>query len=125
VLLFSPVRISLLKSAKCDFLDIGAAYGTYRSGVGIGSIGVTKPELIMKSIIPVVMAGILGIYGMIVSVIMLQKSKFPPSHLPPIASLSTHYKLVWLQASFEADEYKKIFWTGYRKKIILYNHFTL
>jgi len=29
----------------------------------------------MKSLIPVVMAGILGIYGMIVSVILIQKSK--------------------------------------------------
>jgi len=62
-------------SCALVFANIGAAYGTYRSGVGIGSIGVTKPELIMKSIIPVVMAGILGIYGMIVSVIMLQKIK--------------------------------------------------
>jgi V-type H+-transporting ATPase proteolipid subunit len=29
----------------------------------------------MKSLIPVVMAGILGIYGMIVAVIITQKSK--------------------------------------------------
>merc|ERR1711957_642042 len=36
-------------------------------------MGVLKPELIMKSIIPVVMAGILGIYGMIVAVILVQK----------------------------------------------------
>jgi len=34
-------------------------------------MGVIKPDLIMKSIIPVVMAGILGIYGMIVSVILV------------------------------------------------------
>jgi len=52
------------------FANIGAAYGTAKSGVGISSIGVLKPELIMKSIIPVVMAGILGIYGMIVAVIL-------------------------------------------------------
>lgn len=37
-------------------------------------MGVLKPELIMKSLIPVVMAGILGIYGMIVAVILIQKS---------------------------------------------------
>jgi V-type H+-transporting ATPase proteolipid subunit len=30
----------------------------------------------MKSLIPVVMAGILGIYGMIVAVILSQRSKF-------------------------------------------------
>jgi V-type H+-transporting ATPase proteolipid subunit len=38
-------------------------------------MGVLKPELIMKSVVPVVMAGILGIYGMIVAVIIVQKSK--------------------------------------------------
>ncbi|KAL6517358.1 hypothetical protein OROMI_033059 [Orobanche minor] len=39
---------------------IGAAYGTVKSGVGVASMGVMRPELLMKSIVPVVMAGILG-----------------------------------------------------------------
>lgn len=39
-------------------------------------MGVLKPELIFKSIVPIIMAGILGIYGLIVSVILQQKSKF-------------------------------------------------
>lgn len=55
------------------FANLGAAYGTAKSGVGIASMGVLKPELIIKSIIPVVMAGILGIYGLIVSVILIQR----------------------------------------------------
>jgi len=38
------------------FANLGAAYGTMKSGVGIASIGVLKPEIIMKSIIPVVKA---------------------------------------------------------------------
>ena len=33
-------------------------------------MGVMRPELIMKSIIPVVMAGVLGIYGLIIAVII-------------------------------------------------------
>ena len=49
---------------------MGAAYGTAKSGVGISSMGVLKPELIFKSIVPIIMAGILGIYGLIVSVII-------------------------------------------------------
>jgi len=57
------------------FANLGAAYGTAKSGVGISSMGVLKPDLIIKSVIPVVMAGILGIYGLIVSVILIQKSK--------------------------------------------------
>ncbi|KAL6526047.1 hypothetical protein OROHE_015571 [Orobanche hederae] len=39
---------------------IGAAYGTVKSGVGVASMGVMRPELVMKSIVPVVMAGVLG-----------------------------------------------------------------
>jgi V-type H+-transporting ATPase proteolipid subunit len=56
-------------------LDLGAAYGTAKSGVGISSMGVLKPELIFKSIVPIIMAGILGIYGLIVSVILQSKGK--------------------------------------------------
>ena len=56
--------------------NIGAAYGTAISGVGICQMGIMKPELIIKSVIPVIMAGILGIYGLIVSVIMAQKCIF-------------------------------------------------
>jgi len=52
------------------FANLGAAYGSAKSGVGVCSMGVLKPELIIRSVIPVVMAGILGIYGMIVSVIL-------------------------------------------------------
>ena len=52
------------------FANIGAAYGTGKSGIGISSLGVGKPELVMKSIVPVVMAGVLGIYGLIIAVII-------------------------------------------------------
>ena len=58
------------------FANLGAAYGSAKAGVGICSMGVLKPELIMKSVVPVVMAGILGIYGMIVAVIIVQRSTF-------------------------------------------------
>ena len=36
-------------------------------------MGVLKPELIFKSIVPVIMAGILGIYGLIISLLVFQK----------------------------------------------------
>ena len=41
-----------------------------KSGMGISALGVGKPELVMKSIVPVVMAGVLGIYGLIIAVII-------------------------------------------------------
>lgn len=70
-------------------LDLGAAYGTAKSGVGISSMGVLKPELIIKSIVPVVMAGILGIYGLIVAVILFSKGKLlNPFHSSYFFSIS-------------------------------------
>ncbi|KAK6046148.1 V-type ATPase, C subunit, partial [Cooperia oncophora] len=50
------------------FTVLGAAYGTAKSAVGICSMGVMRPELIMKSVIPVIMAGIIGIYGLVVAI---------------------------------------------------------
>lgn len=56
------------------FANLGSAYGTAKTGVGICSMAVLRPELIFKSIIPVVMAGILGIYGLIVGVLLSTKT---------------------------------------------------
>merc|ERR1712096_486484 len=46
------------------------AYGTAKSGTGIAAMAVMRPEAIMKSIIPVVMAGIIAIYGVVVAVLI-------------------------------------------------------
>ena len=61
-------------AAALIFANLGAAYGTAKAGVGICSMGILKPDKIIKSVIPVIMAGILGIYGLIVAVILIQKS---------------------------------------------------
>jgi len=52
------------------FVALGAAYGTAKSGTGIAAMAVMRPELIMKSIIPVVMAGIVAIYGLVVAALI-------------------------------------------------------
>jgi len=52
------------------FANLGAAYGTAKSGVGIVSVAVLKPDLLFRSIIPVVMAGVLGMYGMIIAILI-------------------------------------------------------
>ena len=68
-------------AAALVFCNFGAAYGTARSGVGITSVGISKPELVFKSLIPIIMAGILGIYGLIVAVILQGKgNKNNPSY---------------------------------------------
>ncbi|XP_073306497.1 V-type proton ATPase 16 kDa proteolipid subunit-like isoform X2 [Primulina huaijiensis] len=57
-------------AAALVFSCMGAAYGTAKSGVGVASMGVMRPELVMKSIVPMVMASVLGIYGLIIAVII-------------------------------------------------------
>ena len=50
--------------------NIGAAYGTAKSGVGVAAMGAMRPGAVMRNIIPVVMAGVIGIYGLIVAVLL-------------------------------------------------------
>lgn len=66
------------------FCNLGASYGTAKSGVGICSVGVLRPELVFRSLIPIIMAGILGIYGLIVAVILQGKGKL--KHLAIVAT---------------------------------------
>ena len=54
----------------------GAAYGTAKAGVGVMASGVMRPELVMRNVIPVVMAGVLAIYGLIIAVIIGTTSLF-------------------------------------------------
>jgi len=62
------------------FANFGASYGTAKAGVGISAMGVMRPDLIMRSIIPVVMAGVLGIYGLITAVIINSKFTTPAEY---------------------------------------------
>ncbi|CAC9503008.1 putative vacuolar type h+ ATPase subunit [Leishmania infantum JPCM5] len=57
-------------AAALVFANLGSAYGAAKSGVGVAYLGLTSPEKIMRGIVPVVMAGILGIYGLIIAVII-------------------------------------------------------
>ena len=69
-------------------IAMGAAFGTSKAGIGIAGLGSFKPERIMKasltiplhhlvralhkikSLVPVVMAGIIAVYGLVVSVLI-------------------------------------------------------
>ena len=77
---------SLSLSLALSLSALGAAYGTAKSGVGIAAMSVMRPDLIMKSVIPVVMAGIIAIYGLVVSVLVANKRK----------SFCTCQLLMWL-----------------------------
>ncbi|CAN7950002.1 V-type proton ATPase 16 kDa proteolipid subunit-like [Ixodes scapularis] len=73
--LYSPFFGVMGVVGAMAFSALGAAYGTAKSGAGIAAMAVMRPELIMKSIIPVVMAGIIAIYGLVVSVLIASDIK--------------------------------------------------
>jgi len=71
----------------CVLANWGSAWGTWRAGVGVCKMGVDYPKGVIKNIVPIVMAGVLGIYGLIVSVILIQ------SISPPTSEKATSYSL--------------------------------
>ena len=50
---------------------IGAAYGTAKCGTGLAMMAVQYPGQVLKNIIPVVMASVVAIYGLVVAVLIL------------------------------------------------------
>merc|ERR1711941_22021 len=67
---YTPFFGSMGAMSALVFTVLGASYGTAKSGVGISSMGVMKPELVMRAIIPVIFAGVVAIYGLIIAVII-------------------------------------------------------
>lgn len=57
-------------AASIILANWGAAHGTAKAGMGIMQMGIANPELVWRSLIPVVMAGVNGIYGLITSIII-------------------------------------------------------
>jgi ATP synthase proteolipid subunit len=62
---------------------VGAAYGTSKAGVGIMISGIGSPELIWKNLIPVIMAGVNGIYGLITAIVIV-------NHIPTPLQVGIH-----------------------------------
>ncbi|KAI9367497.1 hypothetical protein BJX61DRAFT_299690 [Aspergillus egyptiacus] len=60
------------------FGSAGAAYGTAKAGIGISGVGTFRPDLIMKSLIPVVMSGIIAVYGLVIAVLIAGDLNPPP-----------------------------------------------
>jgi len=60
-----------LGAATCIiFANWGAAWGTWKSGIGLCQMGVNHPNGIIKNLVAIIMAGVLGIYGLIVAIII-------------------------------------------------------
>jgi len=67
---YAPFFGAMGCTAAIVFTCFGAAYGTAKSGVGVSAVSVLRPDMMVKNSIPVVMAGIVGIYGLVVSVLI-------------------------------------------------------
>jgi V-type H+-transporting ATPase 16kDa proteolipid subunit len=63
--------------------------GTWKSGISIVHTGIRHPGSIMKNVIPIVMAGVIGIYGLIVGVIIAQAIPSPSTQRDNIYSTYT------------------------------------
>ncbi|KAL7514516.1 hypothetical protein ACHAXN_011805 [Cyclotella atomus] len=75
-------------AASCMILaNFGSAWGTWQAGLGVCKMGVDYPKGVIKNIVPIVMAGVLGIYGLIVAVILTQAIR------PPNADQTTSYSM--------------------------------
>jgi len=57
--------------------NVGAAYGTSRAGVGIMMSGISAPELLWQNLIPVIMAGVNAIYGLITAIMIINDLTTP------------------------------------------------
>uniref|UniRef100_A0A915KPL2 V-type proton ATPase proteolipid subunit n=1 Tax=Romanomermis culicivorax TaxID=13658 RepID=A0A915KPL2_ROMCU len=59
---------------------IGAAYGTAKCMIGMAAVAPKKPQLILKSLVPMIMAGVLGIYGLVCAVLIVSNIESPPQY---------------------------------------------
>mmetsp|Transcript_61879 Transcript_61879/g.182753 ORF Transcript_61879/g.182753 Transcript_61879/m.182753 type:complete len:207 (-) Transcript_61879:414-1034(-) len=79
-------------AASCMILaNWGSAWGTWKAGLGVCRMGVDYPKGVIKNIVPIVMAGVLGIYGLIVAVILVQSIAKPNSEQQTVYSLYNGY----------------------------------
>uniref|UniRef100_A0A7S3LG63 V-type proton ATPase proteolipid subunit n=2 Tax=Amphora coffeiformis TaxID=265554 RepID=A0A7S3LG63_9STRA len=67
----------------------GSAIGTWKSGMSIVHTGIRHPGSVMKNVIPIVMAGVIGIYGLIVGVILAQSISTPTNDRANVYSIYT------------------------------------
>ncbi|GMH95035.1 hypothetical protein TrVE_jg4265 [Triparma verrucosa] len=67
---WSPV-LGYAGAAICIiFANWGAAVGTWKCGLGLCGMGINHPNGIIKNLIGIIMAGVLGIFGLIVAIIL-------------------------------------------------------
>ncbi|WOO79651.1 V-type proton ATPase proteolipid subunit [Vanrija pseudolonga] len=75
--IYAPFFGAMGCASAIIFTSIGAAYGTAKAGVGVSAMAVLRPDLMIQCTVPVIMAGIIAIYGLVVSVLISGGLKSP------------------------------------------------
>lgn len=79
------------------FGNMGAAYGTWKSALGLATIAKlprhkVQTEMVMKSIMPVILSGVCGIFGLIIAVIIASNMRGPsPNSMQTTYAIYTGY----------------------------------
>src|SRR5271170_4055075 len=73
-------------------------------------MGVLRPDLIIKNVVPVIMAGIIGIYGLVVAV-LVSDGRIPPPPPPSLETLSGSDGDSGASATFVYGVYSAWCWT--------------
>jgi V-type H+-transporting ATPase proteolipid subunit len=60
------------------FTAIGSGYGTAKSSIGVFAVCAMHPEFIYRGLMPIIMAGIVGIYGLVSAVIIVPSVSSTP-----------------------------------------------
>ena len=69
------------------FTAIGSGYGTAKSAIGVFAVCSLRPDFIYRGLMPIIMAGIVGIYGLVSAVIVSPGMKYPYSIYAGYANL--------------------------------------
>lgn len=80
---FSYLGIAIALSCTA----LGSAYGTFKSSMGVFAVCQVHPEQIYKGLMPIIMAGIVGIYGLVAAIIVAPNMGFPYSIYKGYANL--------------------------------------
>ncbi|KFY37254.1 hypothetical protein V494_04835 [Pseudogymnoascus sp. VKM F-4513 (FW-928)] len=87
---FAPFLGLAGASIAMIFGCMGAAYGTFKSGAAVAAIGPQRPDLVMKSLLPTVMAGIISVYALVVSLLIVGDMGPPPGQHYSLYSGNMH-----------------------------------
>ena len=75
----------MVQRFSSEDLSFPISYGTAKSGVGISAMSVLRPDLMMKCVIPVIMAGIIAVRRFVVA---WCSDAFLPAYYRSMVSLS-------------------------------------